>query len=162
MELVCCFGGYDRTGPHLFEVVPSGNYFEYEAQAMGARSQASKTYLEKHFEGFKNLTLDELIKHALTALKASSSKALTSKNTTIAYVGSDSKFTILDDDAVRPYVAQLEQNEDAPEPQSDGAGEGGNDDDDDADEDGGPKKKAKTSKDEAAKGKGKGSDSRFS
>ena len=31
--------GYDKTGPHLFETHPSGNYFDFKAQAIGARSQ---------------------------------------------------------------------------------------------------------------------------
>jgi hypothetical protein len=31
--------GYDRTGPHLYNTCPSGNYFEYKAMAIGARSQ---------------------------------------------------------------------------------------------------------------------------
>lgn len=44
---------YDQTGPHLFQTCPSGNYFEYLAMAIGARSQSAKTYLEKHFEDFE-------------------------------------------------------------------------------------------------------------
>lgn len=44
---------YDQTGPHLFQTCPSGNYFEYVAMAIGARSQSAKTYLEKHFEEFE-------------------------------------------------------------------------------------------------------------
>jgi 20S proteasome alpha/beta subunit len=32
-------GGYDRTGPHLYNTCPSGNYYEYKAMAIGARSQ---------------------------------------------------------------------------------------------------------------------------
>jgi len=44
--------GYDRTGPHLFQTSPSGNYFEWRANAIGARSQSARTYLEKHFEGY--------------------------------------------------------------------------------------------------------------
>lgn len=43
---------HDQTGPHLFQTCPSGNYFEYIAMAIGARSQSAKTYLEKHFEDF--------------------------------------------------------------------------------------------------------------
>jgi hypothetical protein len=42
--------GHDKTGPHLFETCPSGNYTEYHAQAIGARSQSARTYLERHFE----------------------------------------------------------------------------------------------------------------
>jgi 20S proteasome subunit alpha 6 len=33
--------------------VLAGNYFEYKAMTIGARSQAAKTYLEKHFESFE-------------------------------------------------------------------------------------------------------------
>jgi len=45
---------YDRTGAHLFEVNPSGNFSEYHAMAIGARAQSAKTYLEKTFEQFEN------------------------------------------------------------------------------------------------------------
>ena len=50
-------GGYDAAGTHLFETIPSGEYFEYYAQAIGARSQSARTYFEKHFEEFKNSSL---------------------------------------------------------------------------------------------------------
>lgn len=41
--------GIDSTGPHIFETCPSGNYYEYEAYSIGARSQSARTYLEDHF-----------------------------------------------------------------------------------------------------------------
>lgn len=34
-------GGYDKTGSHLYNTCPSGNYYEYKAMAIGARSQVS-------------------------------------------------------------------------------------------------------------------------
>ena len=34
-------GGYDQTGARLFYNCPSGNYYEYKASAVGARSQVS-------------------------------------------------------------------------------------------------------------------------
>ncbi|XP_022586644.2 proteasome subunit alpha type-1 [Cyclospora cayetanensis] len=61
----------DSSGPRLFENCPSGNYYEYNAIAFGARSQASKTYLERHFETFSNATVEELLLHGAKALKAS-------------------------------------------------------------------------------------------
>merc|ERR1719311_1029329 len=54
--------GSDATGPHLFEAQPSGMYFEYKGMAIGARSQAGRTYLERHFDSFAGCSLDELIK----------------------------------------------------------------------------------------------------
>ena len=74
--------GADQTGPHLFEAQPSGQYFEYKAMSIGARSQSGRTYLERHFESFADLTLDELIKHSLLALREtlSTGTELTSAN----------------------------------------------------------------------------------
>jgi len=37
--------------------------------AIGARSQAARTYLEKFLEDFKTCELDELVKHGLRALR---------------------------------------------------------------------------------------------
>lgn len=48
--------GVDETGPHLFEFSPSGNFFDYLAMSIGARSQSARTYLEKHFESFATCT----------------------------------------------------------------------------------------------------------
>lgn len=96
--------GYDKTGPHVFETSPSGNFFEYHAHAMGARSQAARTYLEKNFQTFADLPRDELVRHALLALKATATKRLTTANTTIAFVGKDLDWVCLDEDAVAPFL----------------------------------------------------------
>lgn len=103
--------GYDKTGAHVYETSPSGNFFEYKAQAMGARSQSARTYLEKHFETFEGLARDELIEHGLQALKSVQAKGLTSKNTTVAFVGKNVPFTILEDDDVRPYLEKVMDEE---------------------------------------------------
>jgi len=103
--------GVDKTGPHLYQTMPSGTHFEYKAQAMGARSQSAKTYLEKHFEKFENLPLNELIKHALIALKGTSQTPLTHRNCSIAYVGKNQKFTILEDDDMKGFVASVADEE---------------------------------------------------
>eukprot|EP00164_Ancoracysta_twista_P001354 GFYU01001764.1.p1 GENE.GFYU01001764.1~~GFYU01001764.1.p1 ORF type:complete len:249 (+),score=56.44 GFYU01001764.1:34-780(+) len=96
--------GYDQTGSHLFQTCPSGNYFEYKAMAIGARAQSAKTYLERHVAEFENATEDQLIKHALMALKESSQDELTSGNTAFAVVGENRAFTIFSDDDARPHL----------------------------------------------------------
>ncbi|KAE8729029.1 Proteasome subunit alpha type-1-B [Hibiscus syriacus] len=45
--LVFLVAGLDESGAHLYYNCPSGNYFEYQAFAIGSRSQAAKTYLER-------------------------------------------------------------------------------------------------------------------
>lgn len=37
-------GGYDQTGAKLYYNCPSGNYYEYKANAVGARSQVHAWY----------------------------------------------------------------------------------------------------------------------
>ena len=94
--------GVDSTGPHLYETCPSGNIYEYFSYALGDRSQSAKTYLEKHFETFEDLSREELISHAVRALsksislktmtEASSATPLTVDNCSIAIVGLDEDF----------------------------------------------------------------------
>lgn len=107
--------GYDNTGPHLFQTCPSGNYYEYIAMAIGSRSQGAKTYLERTYETYKDLSLDELAKHAVLALRetVSSSKdtELSSENTAVAIVGKGTDFTIYEDDDVKPYLAMIDEDE---------------------------------------------------
>ena len=67
---------YDQTGPHLYQTDPSGAYYEYVAQAIGARAQSGKTYLEKYYKEFDNLGVDDLIKHALKALSGTTGACL--------------------------------------------------------------------------------------
>lgn len=106
--------GVDQTGPHLFETQPSGQYFEYKGIAIGSRSQAGRTYLEKHFESFAELSLDELIKHSLLALRETlgSGNELTSANVAVGYVSADDKFTILEDEAIQSYVDAVKKPSD--------------------------------------------------
>lgn len=61
--------GYDDQGPHIFEVLPSANYFNCKAMSIGSRSQSARTYLEKHLNEFIDSSKEELIKHGLAALK---------------------------------------------------------------------------------------------
>eukprot|EP00828_Plagiopyla_frontata_P030085 TRINITY_DN3904_c0_g1_i1.p1 TRINITY_DN3904_c0_g1~~TRINITY_DN3904_c0_g1_i1.p1 ORF type:complete len:215 (-),score=28.09 TRINITY_DN3904_c0_g1_i1:94-738(-) len=73
--------GVDQDGPHLFETCPSGNYYEYFAYAIGARSQSAKTYFENYQAKFGKSTPEQLILHGLKALKSSTQedKDLTQK-----------------------------------------------------------------------------------
>ena len=82
--------GFDQAGTHLFESLPSGEYFEYYAMAIGARSQSAKTYLEKNYESFDNCSADELINHGISALKASTQEIeLNEENVSVGIVGKD-------------------------------------------------------------------------
>eukprot|EP00270_Netrium_digitus_P006543 TRINITY_DN19113_c0_g1_i1.p1 TRINITY_DN19113_c0_g1~~TRINITY_DN19113_c0_g1_i1.p1 ORF type:complete len:316 (-),score=95.09 TRINITY_DN19113_c0_g1_i1:124-1071(-) len=120
--------GCDATGPHLFQTCPSGNIFEFYAMAIGARSQAAKTYLERKFSTFPGASLPELIRHALLAVKESLAEGeLTSKNCAVSIVGKGTNFEILEDDALQPYIDDMEVEEDAAGGDGAGEAEGGAD-----------------------------------
>jgi len=103
--------GYDQTGAHLYETSPSGNYYDYKAMAIGARSQSSKTYLEKHFASFQEQSVDGLIKHALLALREATqtNEPLSTKNCSIGIVGENMPFTIIQGNQLQPYLATLDE-----------------------------------------------------
>lgn len=104
--------GYDKKGPQLFHTCPSGNFYEYKATAIGSRAQAAKTYLEKHYLTFPTATMDELIVHGLKALAASLQDAeLTKQNCSVAVVGDSLPFTIIEDDAIEPFLQAVKGDE---------------------------------------------------
>lgn len=101
----------ERTGtPHLYQTCPSGNLYEFYASAIGARSQSARTYLEKHYESFPECSRDDLILHALQALVGcvSGDDELTKENGSVAVLGKDEKYTLLEGDDLQPYLDKLE------------------------------------------------------
>lgn len=103
--------GYDETGAHLYEFQPSGSVLEYYGAAIGARSQAARTYLERNLETIRETeSVEELIVHGLNALRDTLSQdvELTFKNTSVSIVGKDTKFKIYDDEEVQQYLDRLD------------------------------------------------------
>ncbi|KAH9618278.1 hypothetical protein KSS87_005186 [Heliosperma pusillum] len=102
-------GGLDESGAHLYYNCPSGNYFEYQAFAIGSRSQAAKTYLERKFETFDGSSKDELIKHALFAIKETlQGEKLKSSVCTVSVVGVGEPFYTLDQQVVQELINSFE------------------------------------------------------
>ncbi|XP_021983713.1 proteasome subunit alpha type-1-B isoform X1 [Helianthus annuus] len=108
--------GLDESGAHLYNNCPSGNYFEYQAFAIGSRSQAAKTYLERKFEKFTESSRDDLVKDALFAIRETlQGEKLTSSVCTIAVVGVGEAFNILDQETVQALINEFEiSGEEAP------------------------------------------------
>jgi 20S proteasome subunit alpha 6 len=97
--------------------------------AIGARSQSGRTYLEKHFESFEGASLDELIKHALLALREtlSTGQELSPQSVAVGYVGKQGGFTLLEDDTIAPYIESVKRTEGeagAAPMEAEGGGEG--------------------------------------
>jgi len=111
--------GYDNLGAHLYETDPSGNFYDYKAQSIGARSQSATTYLEKNFQSFENSSRDELIKHGLRALRECLTEKKNEKdkepdtldelNCSVGVVGEHEKFTILSAEELRGFLSTLDE-----------------------------------------------------
>ena len=101
--------GVDSNGPHLFETCPSGNYYEFHAYSIGARSQSARTYLEDKLAQFKNSTPEELIQHAICALKKSASDEGEVKpdSVEIGIVSKDKPFTQLSSEEIKDYLEKV-------------------------------------------------------
>lgn len=113
--------GLDESGAHLYYNCPSGNYFEYQAFAIGSRSQAAKTYLERRFKDFTGSSREDLIKDALIATRETlQGEKLKSSICTIAVVGVGEPFHILDQDTVQQLIDDFEivKDDDVPDAES--------------------------------------------
>jgi len=106
--------GVDAKGPHLFEFQPSGVTQEMIACGIGARSQMARTYLERHLDEFEGSSREQLIQHALRALKESLSqdKELTVDNTSIGIGGVGEDFVHLEGQDVAEWLDATFENRD--------------------------------------------------
>ncbi len=76
--------GVDSQGPKLFEAEPSGAMTAYRADSIGTNKKEVDELLEK---GYKDtLVLDDAIKLAIEAIKATQDEKLLSENVEISYV----------------------------------------------------------------------------
>lgn len=108
--------GYDNQGPHIFETVPSGDYYEHYAQAFGARCQAAKTFLESHLEEIKTADAKNLVNLALRALAstASGEHKIAPNAVHAGIVGEDREWTTLGEDEIGQNLNQIEAERNPP------------------------------------------------
>lgn len=113
--------GVDKTGAHLFETSPCGIHYEYIAQALGARSQSARTFLEKHFESFENATDNELIEYAIKALRGPSATGeITVDNIEIGIVSTSRPFAILSNEELQERINSANSDgQGGPRPEAD-------------------------------------------
>ncbi|CAA7041672.1 unnamed protein product [Microthlaspi erraticum] len=103
-------GGLDESGAHLYYNCPSGSYFEYQAFAIGSRSQAAKTYLERRFESFGDSSREDLIKDAILAVRETlQGETLKSSLCTVSILGVGEPFHFLDQETIQNVIDTFEK-----------------------------------------------------
>eukprot|EP00340_Litonotus_pictus_P008223 CAMPEP_0170514704 /NCGR_PEP_ID=MMETSP0209-20121228/1281_1 /TAXON_ID=665100 ORGANISM="Litonotus pictus, Strain P1" /NCGR_SAMPLE_ID=MMETSP0209 /ASSEMBLY_ACC=CAM_ASM_000301 /LENGTH=195 /DNA_ID=CAMNT_0010798901 /DNA_START=153 /DNA_END=740 /DNA_ORIENTATION=+ len=101
--------GADKTGPKLFRTCPSGLYYEYYAYAIGSRCQTANTYLENNLDSFPDCDLENLIRHAIEAMKKAQDISINEKNLDIGFVSQGNNFTRVDEEWLATLLKPKEQ-----------------------------------------------------
>lgn len=105
--------GFDKNGPHIYQIEASAMSHDCQAMAIGARSQSARTYLEKNIESFPDCDKNQLIRHSLLALREClpNDVELSTKNVSLAIVGKKMPFATYDDDEVEVFLQLLQPHE---------------------------------------------------
>jgi len=99
---LCTFyAGYDRSGNHLFQVDPSGAFYEIKAGAIGKGRQKATQSLERRYKD--NLSIDDGISIILDTLREGFDGELNEKNIEIAVIKS-SGYEMLSSDQIKNYL----------------------------------------------------------
>ena len=103
--------------------------YDWRAQSIGNRCQSARTYLEKHIADIETSDREQLIIHAVRALrdtltvnqtaeqiKDKEPTELTTKNCAIGVVGEGESFHILTEEEIAHYLKIVEQGEGEAQP----------------------------------------------
>ncbi|XP_017844715.2 proteasome subunit alpha type-1 [Drosophila busckii] len=109
--------GYDEKGAHIYQVMPSANVLNCKAMAIGARSQGSRTYLERNLSEFKTSSMHDIIVHGIQAVSRACPLDEELK-IAVGIVGKDQPFKLLSSvecDAYLELAKTSERHETPPE-----------------------------------------------
>lgn len=100
------FIAIDASGPQIYTTSPSGIYRSFKAYAIGTGEAAAREYLIEHYK--ENLTFEETLNLALSALKESIDEDATKENIRLAYIKSEDKqFHMCSKDEVEEFLNKL-------------------------------------------------------
>ncbi len=98
--------GYDESGPHLYQVDPSGSYWAWKASAIGKNMINANTFLEKRYT--KDIELEDAIHTAILTLKEGFDGQITEDNIELGIVTNDHTFRVLTPAEVKDYLEEVE------------------------------------------------------
>jgi len=106
----CLIAGVDENGAHIYDIMPDATFNEYYAAAIGARNQSAKTYLENNFENFANESEQQMIMHAIKAVKVSAQAEteLNGKSISVGVAGPEG-FRFVEEEEINKVLRDMEQ-----------------------------------------------------
>ena len=99
----CCvlMAGYDRDGHHLFQIDPSGAYYELKAGALGKNRQRATQNLERRYKD--GLSIDDGLGIIISTLREGYDGEVTEKNIEIAIL-KNTGFELLTPEQLKNYL----------------------------------------------------------
>eukprot|EP01066_Platyproteum_vivax_P010524 Platyproteum_vivax@DN4719_c0_g1_i1.p1 len=97
--------GFDKEGPQLYQVDPSGSYFAWKASSIGKNMASAKTFLEKRYNS--EMEVEDAVHTGILTLKEGFEGAITENNIEIA-IASKEGFKILSPLEIQDYLHEVE------------------------------------------------------
>uniref|UniRef100_A0A8C9GEJ0 Proteasome subunit alpha type-2 n=1 Tax=Piliocolobus tephrosceles TaxID=591936 RepID=A0A8C9GEJ0_9PRIM len=104
LSLLIC--GTDIYGYHLYQIDPSGCYFNWLATCIGKDYQNNLSFLEKRYN--KDIETEDAIHTAILTLKESYEGVMNEHNIEIGVVYNNKPFKILTPSEIKDYLIELE------------------------------------------------------
>ncbi|ETW31685.1 hypothetical protein PFFCH_00863 [Plasmodium falciparum FCH/4] len=104
LSLLIC--GVDVYGYHLYQIDPSGCYFNWMATCVGKDYQNNMSFLEKRYN--KDIEIEDAIHTAILTLKESYEGVLNEKNIEIGVAYDNKPFKILTQNEIKDYLIEIE------------------------------------------------------
>lgn len=95
--------GWDHLGAQLFQVDPSGAFFEWKASAIGSAHRNAKSFLEKRYAD--DMELEDAIHVGLLTLREGVEGEMTGENVELAVADAEG-FRILGGEEVADYLEE--------------------------------------------------------
>lgn len=102
----------DEAGPQLYKTDPAGSYLGYKACCAGNKDQEGRNFLEKKFKGEQQLTPDQTIKMAISALQTVLGEDFKAADIEVAVVSQGRrKFTKLTEAEVDQHLTEIAERD---------------------------------------------------
>ncbi|SBS95769.1 proteasome subunit alpha type-2, putative [Plasmodium malariae] len=104
LSLLIC--GVDAYGYHLYQIDPSGCYFNWKATCIGKDYQNNISFLEKRYNN--DIEIEDAIHTAILTLKESYEGIMNEKNIEIGVACNNKPFKILTPNEIKDYLIEIE------------------------------------------------------
>jgi len=99
-------GGVDDGVPALYQIDPSGAYYEWKATAVGKNAKSAKAFLEKRYND--KIEMEDAIHTALLTLKDGYEGVMNGKNIEVGIIEIGGEFHKLSPSQIDDYLAVIE------------------------------------------------------